>query len=303
MNIYNLLDRMESAEEAFLRTEFLAPVLPGSQVRVRIAGIVCTLRVVGQADPGWAILRPLALDRAQVIGKPGLRQVRDFLALFPALRLLLVVRSGRDWLAMPAHRGDRRFLLDGPVPVHLVIGAEPFQCVVARFDGSHFWYQGVDRRRNPAIAAYLRAALVAEMAPDDLHKPTMTAEEREAYRLAYQAIETARRNRVEVRLSDALAHAGAELASYIEREGAYAVTFTVDGQRHRSTVHKDDLAVLVAGICLGGQDRRFDLTSLVGVLREGQRRRRIVRVGRGEDLEEADYWQIHPPDETLDEEP
>ena len=44
-----------------------------------------------------------------------------------------------------------------------------------------------------------------------------------------------------MRLTDALARADAELASYIEREDAYTVTFAVDGRPHRSTVRKDDL--------------------------------------------------------------
>lgn len=297
MDIHSLLDRMEAAEEAFLHTEFLAPVLPGGRVRVRIAGVICTLRVTGQAEPGWAILKPLSgtsLDRARVVDRPSLSQIRQYLALFPQVRLVLVARSDRQWLALPAHRGDSRFEMTGPVRVHLVTGVEPFQRIVARFDGGLFWFQEVDRRRSPAIAAYLRAALAAETPPEDLHKPTLTAEERAAYVLAYEALEAARRDRVEVRLREALAHGGAELASYIEREDAYTVSFTVDGQEHRSTVRRDDLTVLVAGVCLAGQDRRFDLQSLVGVVREGAHGRRLVRVG-DEDLDEEAYWQIHPP--------
>ncbi len=57
MSIHDLLDKMESAEDDFLQTEFLAPVLPGGRVRVRIAGVVCTLRVVDRRQPGWAILK------------------------------------------------------------------------------------------------------------------------------------------------------------------------------------------------------------------------------------------------------
>jgi hypothetical protein len=283
MSIHDLLDKMEAAEEAFLNTEFLAPVLLGSQIRVRIAGLICSMRVVGKAEAGWAILKPMAMDKAQIIGKPSLRQIRDYLALFPAVKLLLATRSGQDWMALPAHMGDRRFQTDGAVRVHLVTGAEPFQQIIARYDGGRFWFQEIDRRRNPAIAAYLRDALATEILPDQLHKPTLTAEDRGVYRLLYQAIEDARRDQVELRLDDALTHAGAELSSYIEREDAYTVTFNVDGQTHCSTVRKDDLTVLVAGICLEGQDSRFDLQSLVGVIREGTSRGAIVPAGNEDD--------------------
>jgi hypothetical protein len=287
---------MESAEDAFLETEFLAPVLPGGWVRVRIEGLVCTLRVTGRANPGWAILKPLSMERARVVAEPSLRQIRDYLELFPEVRLLLLAHTRNHWLAVPAHQGDSRIAVEGPVRVHLVTGVEPFQQVIARFDGAFFWFQEIDRRRSPAIAAYLRDEFNAETPAEDLRKPTLTPEEREVYRLAQQAAEAARRDRVEVRLADALAHAGAELASYIERENAYTVTYTVDGRTHRSTVRKDDLTVTAAGICLAGQDRRFDLQSLVGVLREGAQGRRIVNVGAGAGLDEEAYWQIHPPD-------
>ncbi|MBN1657441.1 MAG: hypothetical protein JXA93_03520 [Anaerolineae bacterium] len=282
MSIHDLLDRMESAEDDFLKTEFLAPVLPGGQVRVRIEGLVCTLRVTGQADPGWAILKPVSMERARVVAEPSLRQLRDYLALFPAVRMLLLARAGDYWLAVPAHRGDRRIQIEGQARVHLATGVEPFQQVVTRFDGSVFLFQEVDRRRSPAIAAYLRDELNAGTQVGDLHKATLTAEERDVYQLAREAIdaarqaaEAARRDRAEVRLADALAHAGAELASYIEQADAYAVSYTVDGSTHRSIVRKDDLTVLTAGICLEGGDRDFDLQSLVGVLREETSGRRL----------------------------
>jgi hypothetical protein len=89
--------------------------------------------------------------------------------------------------------------------------------------------------------------------------------------------EEARRDHVEIRLTEALSHAGATLSSYIERENVYTLTFNVDEQTHRSAIHKDDLTVLVAGICLSGEDREFDLQSLVGVLHEGRQRGRIVQ--------------------------
>ena len=43
----------------------------------------------------------------------------------------------------------------GAVPVHLAVGVEPFERIIARYDGARFLFQEVDRRRSPAIAAYL----------------------------------------------------------------------------------------------------------------------------------------------------
>ena len=106
--------------------------------------------------------------------------------------------------------------------------------------------------------------------PDELRKPTLTPEERTAYQRAYEAVVATYRDVTEVRLEKALAHAGAKLVAYLEQEGAYVVNFTVDGRSHQAAVRKTDLTLLSAGICLAGEDQKFDLNSLIGVLREGE---------------------------------
>lgn len=70
-------------------------------------------------------------------------------------------------------------------------------------------------------------------------------------------------------MSDALAHADGRLTGFIERDDAYTVTYRVGNREHISTVSKRDLTVLTSGVCLSGLDSNFDLTSLVGVMREG----------------------------------
>lgn len=280
MSVRDLLDKMEAAEEAFLKAEFLAPVTAGGSVRVRIAGLVCTLSVEGLESPGWAILRPLALDQARVVGSPSPAQIREYLTLFPAVRMILVRHTEGCWWAMPAKAGDSRFRVEGPVPVYLAAGAEAFQHAITRFDGQNFWFQEVERRRNPAVAAYLRQAQAARTPPAELHKPTLTAEERAAYAWLCSPADVVPRSSTEERLRKALAHAGAELNSFSEREESYTVTYTVDGRSHQSVVRRGDLTVLAAGICLAGGDRHFDLASLVGVLREGARGRRLVPAGQ-----------------------
>ena len=77
-------------------------------------------------------------------------------------------------------------------------------------------------------------------------------------------------------MSEALSRAGGRLSSYRDRGDNWLVTWTAPGGRvHHSVIHKHDLTVISSGICLSGQDRNFDLQSLVGVME-----------GAGDDL----YW-------------
>jgi hypothetical protein len=121
------------------------------------------------------------------------------------------------------------------------------------------------------------------VAPDDLKRPGLTAEERTAYGVTYiprlRAQLEAQRDRVEERIRAALIHAGAAFRDYQDRGDVYRVTYEVDGRRHISVVDRKDLSVQAAGICLSGEDRRFDLQSLVGVLREASETGQIAHDG------------------------
>jgi hypothetical protein len=285
MPIKDVLDRLEDAERRWAGAQFFAPVLPGRPVKVRIAGMVCTVRTVEGLPrdyAGWAVLQAMTTGQAAFVRAATLAEREQYLALFPTVRLILVETlpansTGTDsyWLARPAHVGDQRLRITGSAPLLLPEeGLERFDTVVARFDGRLLWYDRRDVVRDPALAAYLRERFAARGADDlppqvgALRKPGLSAEERAAYAFARSLIELAARDWTEVRLSEALAHAQGRLRSYSEHGDVYTVTYEVDGEVHTSAVRRDDLSVTTAGICLSGQDRRFDLTSLVGVMRE-----------------------------------
>jgi hypothetical protein len=272
--VHKTLERLAALEEGFLRREFLAPVLRGAGVQVRIAGVVCRLRVAPPHFQGWGVCRPVSYTAARLARPATLAERQRHLELFPRVRLILGMREGGHWFGTAAHRGDARLRLSGPVPVRLVEGARLFEVVQARCDGAQFWFEGPDPRRDPAAAAYLRQALQDMVEPDKLQRPALTAEERDAYAQGFwRALEAgreARRGRTETRLRQALGHAGAGLKDYLEREDCYQVEYEVDGATHVCVVSKQDLSVQAAGICLSGADALFDLHSLVGVLREAR---------------------------------
>lgn len=300
-DVNDALARLASAEDRFLTSEFLAPAVKGGQIHVRIAGVVCRLNVSPADFEGWGVFRPVSHSAAQLVRNARLAERQRYLELFPSVRLILALRQDGQWLAVPAHKGDRRFHFDGLVPVRFVEEAQLFEVVQCRFDGSQFWYDQSDPRWDPGTGAYLRTELERLTHPNELSRSGLTAEEREAYAISfrprYERSEEARRDREERRVRQALEHAGADMKGLVERSDVYTVTYEVDGQRHVSAISKNDLSVQVAGICLSGEDSKFDLQSLVGVIREAQGGVGYVPIGRENGgMTEEQYWNVHPPE-------
>jgi hypothetical protein len=284
-----LLNRLAAAEERFLGGEFLAP-LPraGRVVGVRVAGVVCRLRVPDDFE-GWGIFRPTGPATARLVRPATLAERRRYLELLPQRRLILCQPLGPHWLALPDHAQSRL------VPLRLVEDGQRFEAVEARFYGLQYWFEAADGRADPAAAAYLREAFRLRTAAEQLKRPGLTGAQRASYAVAEQLRNEAERDRTEDRLRQALAQAGAELCGYLERADGLRVEYEVAGERHVSVVRQDDLSVQLAGICLSGEDARFDLQSLVGVLREAQGEGVLRIGGDNQGMDEEHYWQVHPP--------
>jgi hypothetical protein len=318
--VAELLDRLGEEEQQFLSREFLAPAIRGGSVRVRIGGVVCRIRISPKDFEGWGVFRPRSHTIAELVGPATLAQRRQYLDIFPLVRLIVCRRRGTRWLGSAASFGDRRFRIEGLVPIELAEEVQTFDVVRCRFDGATFWFDEIDSRHDAAAASYLRHALEQTVDPVSLGRPGLTAEQRAAYEVNYwerlrpgAGRRDARQQRrtgprlgqppeelsvdpVQARLRESLSHAGARLVDYLERSDSYRVTYSIGGQQYTSSVAKNDLTVQVAGICLSGQDRKFDLSSLVGVLREAGGGGEIVPVGDENDgMEEEDYWDAHPP--------
>jgi hypothetical protein len=276
--IHDALDRLAAAERSFVGSMFLAPVVRGGGgVSVRIAGVICSMRVSPRDFDGFGVFRARSHTEAELVREAGLAERRRYLELFPRVALVICARTEAIARAIPANAADGRFSVEGEIDLNLVgaEGIELFDTVVARFDGRHFWLDRLDARADPSIAPHLRQALANTTEPAAaLDRPALLSGHRQAYCLAYkvrlEAMIEDERSRGEYRLRDALAHAGAQLRDFVEHRDTYRVTYEFDGQRHVSVVRKDDLTVQTAGICLSGLDADFDLASLVGVLRESR---------------------------------
>ncbi|MCW3061030.1 MAG: hypothetical protein JWQ02_2851 [Capsulimonas sp.] len=285
MNIKALLSRI-SAEEARVRdARFLAPCVPGGQVRVRVGGLVQTFIPEPSDFEGWGVFQPLDSRRAALMEEASLPQVSEYLLRLPSLRVRLVrPLCGQTWLAYPASEPDMNGRLGAAQPIltHLVTDSAPFEQVIAHGSGGAWWFAYEDRRADPRHAEALRTALREITSPDDLRFLGLTPEMRVAYTLAAEAaagFEALKRRRGAARarqgdterLGAALAFAGGDLRDFQDRGEYWVVEWaTRDGERHTSAIAKGDLTVISSGICLSDRDHDFDLQSLVGVIERRQ---------------------------------
>ncbi|HEX2474626.1 MAG TPA: hypothetical protein VHK01_07770 [Lacipirellulaceae bacterium] len=322
-DVNKLLNQFAAEEQEFLGREFLAPALRGGMINVRISGVLCRMRTTPADFEGWGVFRPTSHTEANLVRQASLAERRNYLALFQLFRLIVCRRAGNTWFGSAASFGDARINIEGMAPLRLAEEVQLFDCVRSRYDGSQFWFEERDMRHDPGASAYLRAALAEQTPPQDLERHGLTAEERAAYELNYwqlvqppevdleedepqpNALHRRRSKRhrpgepaareadpVRRRLRESLSHAGAQLVDYLERGDSFRVRYRIGGREYTSSVDKADLSVQVAGICLSGEDEKFDLASLVGVLREAGGG--VLRIG-DEGMDEEQYWRVHPP--------
>jgi hypothetical protein len=269
-----LVSKIAGEEKQLVGTTFIAPYVGGGKVRLRLSGIIYEMQAK-DCPEGWAILEVVRPGVASFVQRAPLSMVRAYLQLFARVRLVLIDRFKDRWWGLAAASAGQRIQLEGPVPVHLIERAAAFDTIYCRFDGACFWFESLDRRRDPAVARGLRKALSDDVKPDDLHCPGMVPQERLVYKMLYLEKHKDKPQQPaddRTRIARALEHSGAQLDSFWYTQGEHRATvrFHMDGEQHVVEIRPDDLSVVSAGICLSGQDANFDLTSLVGVFREAR---------------------------------
>ncbi|MDV3352080.1 hypothetical protein D0962_34950 [Leptolyngbyaceae cyanobacterium CCMR0082] len=250
VSIHQLLNHLIETEQTVSQSDFLAPCVRQGYLRTRVNGLVYTFTLKGWPFEGWGLFRPTTYETVTLVKEAGVPEIAQYLRRLQPFRFYLVHRLyHRSWLAYPINEADvhRQLGEVRPVVVHLVTDAFAFDQVIARWDGNAFWFEQGERSAEHAISPYLCQSLAEGTAPDELHMAGLTPEALTAYSLAIKT--------------------GDGNLQHCQEQGDFwsAHWTTADGESHTSTLAKDDLAVISAGICLRDCDRDYDLQSLVGI--------------------------------------
>lgn len=264
----NLLKQLVEQEREAMEKDFLAPVFY-STVKVRICGVIHEFKIKPATYRGFGIFRPINYKEARYVRDANIGEKQQYLENFPALTFVVCSQERKTALLFI---DDGRFKIKGEVPIALAEDIQLFDVIKVRFDGATFWYERHDGSTRVANELRLRI---------DEKNPSIPPAYAEVYKVILADREKEYLASTEGRIKSQVNRADAKLVGYKERGEGFSIEFEVNGEKFTSTVDKN-LRVVTAGICLTDHktnkkhDSDFDLQSLVSVIKEGQRKHKIV---------------------------
>lgn len=275
-NVLELIKKVGEKEAAM--QEFISPIFFNEYVATKIEGIVYKFKI-SQKTPGWYKIRSIDIKNAKTFDNADLSEIDSYLKHLKKIRLILVMKKNGVYFAIPEKNNNLSLPFDQMVPVYLTDDSVlDFDKIIARFDGMNFWYHQIDYSNDVSKATYLREQLGKNSEPKKINCLGLTVEEKIAYALKASLDKKFIVDKNKQSLKNDVEHAGGEFVKFIEKSDHFSVTYIVDGQQYTSYVSKNEShSIITAGICLSGEDRKFDLKSLITVMREGQHARRIHR--------------------------
>jgi hypothetical protein len=271
-NVLDLISRIGEKEARITQQVFISPVFSNTIVATRIDGIVYSFSV--PVTTGWYQIQPTDTKQARIIGPANLMERENYLKYLDRLRIVIVMKKDGIFYGIPDKANKFGFLVNDLLPVFLNDDTPmDFDRVITRFDGANIWFDQVDQGNDPAKAEYLRNCMVKILEPEKLKFSGLTLEERFAYTLRLTLDKKLVVDRTKDGLKKDVEFAGGAFVKFADRSDHFSVTYRVNGQEYTSYVSKDPVhSVISAGLCLNGNDTRFDLKSLVTVIKEGHQR-------------------------------
>jgi hypothetical protein len=277
-DVLDLIKKMGKKEFALTERIFISPVFSNRLVATRVDGMLYTFKIP-QAKPGWYRIKPTGTKHARIAGEADFSEIEQYLKIFDKIRLVVALRKEGVYYSVPDKANKFGIKPQDLIPVFLTDDSVmDFDRVIARYDGVNFWFERVDTANDPIKSEYLRNNLEKLLEAPKLKCPGLTFEEKLAYTLRTTLDKDLVEERKKKSLDEDVTHAGGKMVRYAEKKDHYSVTYTVDGETFTSHISKDPKHwVIAAGICLAGNDRRFDLKSLITVVREAKKRRIVHR--------------------------
>jgi hypothetical protein len=276
-DVLDLISKIGKQESSLTQRTFVSPNFNNDTVTTRVEGIVYSFSV--PKKEGWFKFQPINTKKARVVGPAEMDEIETYQKQLGKVRVVLVMKHQGLYMGIPDKANNFGLSFNNLMPVYLC-GDYPsdFDRVITRYDGANLWYERIDSGNDPAKGDYLRECMAKVVMPKEIKFSGLTLEEKQAYILRLTFDKKFVEDQKKDTLKQDIEFAGGKFIGFVEKSDHFAITYTVEGQQFTTRVTKDPRRMVVsAGLCLNSNDHKFDLKSLVSVIREAQERR-VVHV-------------------------
>lgn len=276
MSINDLINRLGKQERDLFNQEIFSPYFPGmGTVITRIAGIIYRFKISKQDKVGFGIFKPKNPKFAHFRREANEEQIESYLNLLPRVKGILVFKTDFWYCISQNTSAYTKIGFTGLCKALNADNIESFDYFVGRFDGQHVWFECLD----PNCDFEKIESLKEKSKTDSLGQiKGLTPEDKSVFEMIKKNREEQIALTLEGRLKSTLERKGAVLDNYRERNDQIEVKWkTRSGEPYTTWIRKKDFGVISAGICLEGEDEKFDLSSLIGVVDQGEHISAIFR--------------------------
>lgn len=283
MRAEDLINKLGAEEKDLLRNrEVFSPYFPTvGTIVTRIGGMIYRFKISKRDKVGFGIFKPKNPEFAHFRREASEEQVEKYLSLLPQVKGILVFKTDFWYCISQNASAYVKIGFNGLCEAFNADNIEALDYFVGRFDGQHVWFENLDP--NCDIE---KVELLKERAKKhSLGKiKGLTPEDEAAFKLIQKKREEQIALTMEGRLGAVFTKKGVKFDSFKERGNEIEVKWkTRKGQPYTTWVKKKDFSIVSAGICLAHEDTKFDLSSLIGVVEQGEDRALIHRTGRNQD--------------------
>jgi hypothetical protein len=274
LDVLSAIKVISEIEKSSRKREIISPIYNQEYVQSRIDGLICRFSIPKGTPPGWHVFVPDSLKTVKIVREAEYSEIQGYLEILQRVKMVTMYKKGLTYFCIPLKNSQLGLDFKEIVPVRLPSDdVFDFDTINVRYDGSTFWYQEKNILSDIFKASYLRESFRSLLPASQLKYHGLSLEEKSAYAIKMNLDKDILEKLKKDKMEKAVTHGGGKLIGFHEYNTHLKVTFSVDGQEYTSTVRKDDsLEVISSGICLSGEDSKFDLKSLVSVFREKQRK-------------------------------
>lgn len=256
------------------KTQFVAPSFWGSDVALLVNGLKASYKVAKEFH-GFGVFET-SNKKAKLVREAEIAEILQYKELLKRTYFILISRfKDNSWIAYPAYSQPFSVTFWQPKPtlIHFVEEGQCFDTVKVSFNGQFLYDGHAFNSTTMEVKEHLISNLEKLVEPQVLSVKNLSPEMKVAYSVILNSIERENPAKIlEKKIKDIVMRNDGKVHGLVEKKKSIVIRWTsAAGNVYNTEINTDSMFITSAGLCLDGDDRKFDFQALMGIVNQKER--------------------------------